>query len=250
MIYWITGASSGIGKETSLQLVRAGHIVIATARGENALADLEREAKPLRGALFTYVMDVTDKEAVQAVYNVFCEAVGIPESVVLNAGTYVPTDANTLDTTVFRDMFEVNFFGVLNCIEAVMDDFKSRRRGQLAIVSSLAGYRGLPNAGAYGASKAALINLAESLKEDIDRYGIDLRLINPGFVKTPLTDKNEFPMPFLMPVEGAAAALVKGLDRRSFEICFPYSFAFWMKLLRILPNALFLRITRLMIKNQ
>ncbi|MBM3526439.1 MAG: SDR family NAD(P)-dependent oxidoreductase, partial [Alphaproteobacteria bacterium] len=130
---------------------------------------------------------------------------------------------------------DVNLMGVVNCLAPVLASMRARRAGHIAIVASVAGYGGLPTAAAYGASKAALINMAESLKLDCDRLGLKLQLVNPGFVKTPLTDRNEFQMPFLMPIEDAVSALIAGLDSDRFEITFPRRFAFLMKLVNLLP---------------
>jgi short-subunit dehydrogenase len=134
--------------------------------------------------------------------------------------------------------------GAVNGIAAVLPRMIARRAGHIAIVSSVAGYRGLPSAAAYGASKAALINLAESLKPDLDKHGVRVSLVNPGFVRTPLTDRNTFPMPFLMEVDDAAAQFVAGLDKGKFEITFPRRFTFLLKLARMLPYALYFRLVK------
>jgi short-subunit dehydrogenase len=138
---------------------------------------------------------------------------------------------------------------VLNSLEPLLGDLMVRGHGQVAIVSSLAGYRGLPPASAYGASKAALINFTETFQPELARHNIDLRLVNPGFVETPLTDQNSFPMPFLISAEKAAERLIKGLDGKRFEITFPRRFAFVMKLLRILPYGLYLRLTKRLLRK-
>ena len=124
-----------------------------------------------------------------------------------------------------------------------------RGSGHIAVVSSLAGYRGLPTSAAYGASKAALINMCEALRPELDAMGIKLQVINPGFVETPLTDQNDFEMPFLVTVDEATDQIMRGLASDQFEVSFPRSFAFIMKVLRILPNRLFFAVTRRMIKR-
>ena len=126
---------------------------------------------------------------------------------------------------------------------------RARSTGHIAVVSSLTAYRGIPFASAYGASKAALTNMCESLKPELGRIGIDLTIIHPGFVKTPLTDKNEFFMPFLIEVGDAARFIVNGIERRKFEIAFPRRFAFLLKLARFLPYSLYFSITRRLIKD-
>jgi short-subunit dehydrogenase len=135
----------------------------------------------------------------------------------------------------------------VNGLAPIMKVFSTRRNGHIAIVASLAGYRGLPGAIAYGATKAALINMCEALKPDLERVGVKLSLINPGFVETPLTEKNDFPMPFLIPVEEAVAHIVRGLDMPRFETTFPRRFAFLMKALRVMPDRLFFALTRRML---
>jgi short-subunit dehydrogenase len=130
-----------------------------------------------------------------------------------------------------------------------MKTFLARGGGHIAVVASLAGYRGLPGAAAYGATKAALINMCEALKPDLERSGVKLSLINPGFVETPLTAQNDFPMPFLIPVDEAVSQIVRGLERSNFEIAFPGRFAFLMKVLRILPDRLFFTLSRRMLRE-
>jgi short-subunit dehydrogenase len=129
--------------------------------------------------------------------------------------------------------------GAVNGIAAVLPGFLARRAGHIAVVSSVAGYRGLPQAAAYGPTKAALINLCEALKPDLDRYQVRISVINPGFIRTPLTDLNEFPMPFLMEADVAARRIVRGLDAGKFEITFPRRFTFMLKVARMLPYALY-----------
>ena len=139
---------------------------------------------------------------------------------------------------------ETNLMGTMHGLEALIPACLAARRGHIAIVASVAGYRGLPKAAAYGAGKAALINLAESLKFDLDRAGVKLQLVAPGFVKTPLTDKNDFAMPFLMPVDRAVDAMIDGLRGARFEITFPKPLARRMKLLRMLPYRLYFALVR------
>ncbi len=172
---------------------------------------------------------------------------GPVELCILNAGDYEPMGLDDFDVSLFRRLMEVNYLGVVHGLAAVMPAMRARGRGQILITASLAGYRGLPRAAPYGATKAALISLAESLQPELAAEGVRLRVINPGFVKTPLTDKNRFEMPFLMTTEQAAEAIMKGLHNDAFEIRFPWRFALMMGLLRLLPNGLYLRIARRMV---
>mgnify|MGYP005835813397 CR=1 FL=1 len=234
---WITGASSGIGRQLALELVGRGWTVVATARREAELAALATEAQ---GRIMAAPADVTDARAVAAaVHRVQAES-GRPIALaVLNAGTYVHDSAERFDLDAFTRQVRVNVDGTATALAAVMPAMIARGSGQIAIVSSVAGYRGLPRAIAYSATKAALIAMAESLKFDLDRAGVMVNVVNPGFVKTPLTDRNDFPMPFLMPVEAAARRIADGLARGRFEIAFPRRFAAILKLMRLLPYALY-----------
>jgi short-subunit dehydrogenase len=161
------------------------------------------------------------------------------EQAVLAAGTHHPISADAFLAQDLARLVEVNLLGVANALEPLMRTMIGRGRGRIAVVSSVAGYRGLPTSAYYGATKAALINLAESLKFDLDRQGVQMQLINPGFVETPLTDKNPFPMPFLISTETAAERIAEGLRKSSFEISFPRRFTCLLKLMRCLPYRLY-----------
>jgi len=244
---WITGASSGIGRELALTLARQGVAVAASARSRDALESLAAAAGGDAGSarILPTPLDVTDRTAVQAAAEAAIRVFrGPPDLAVLNAGTFEPMTAAGFDAATFRTQVEVNLMGTVHMLEALLPACLAARRGHIAIVSSVAGYRGLPTGTAYGATKAALINLAESLKYDCDRARVKLQLVNPGFVKTPLTDKNEFRMPHLMPVEAAVARMIAGLQSSRFEITFPRRFTWQLKLLRVLPYRLYFAITR------
>ena len=144
----------------------------------------------------------------------------------------------------FQALVDLNLMGTVHCLSPLLARMIDRGGGRIAIVASVAGYRGLPTSSAYGMTKAGLINLAEALKPELDALGVSLQIVNPGFVRTPLTDRNPFPMPFLMEVEDAAAALYRGLQSNSFEICFPRRFAYLMKVLRCMPAPLAFALTR------
>lgn len=240
-LIWITGASTGIGRAVALAYARQGSIVAASARDGKALEALSQESG---GKIHAYPLDVTDRAANLALVDRIEADLGPIDLTILNAGTHHEVTAATFDPAVFDKLFAVNFFGVVNGLAAIMPRCISRRSGHIAIVSSVAGYRGLPSASAYGASKAALINMAEALQPDLDQHGVTLSLINPGFVRTPLTDLNEFPMPFLMEVDAAASRVVSGLARGGFEITFPRRFTFMLKFLRILPISWYLALTK------
>lgn len=235
---WVTGASSGIGRQVALDIARAGWTVVVTARRAEELEKLAAEAPA--GRILVAAADVTDAQAIAAAVHRVQAETGRPIALaLLNAGTYMTDEAQRFDIAAFSAQVNVNLIGTANALAAVMPAMIARKAGQIAIVSSVAGYRGLPRAIAYSATKAALIAMAESLKFDLDRAGVMVNVVNPGFVKTPLTDKNEFPMPFLMSVEDASRRVIDGLARGRFEVCFPRRFAYILKAMRLLPYALY-----------
>jgi len=244
-VAWVTGAGKGIGRALTKRLTEDGWTVAASARTREDLASLEAECP--QGRVHGFVLDVTDVPSTQATVNAIEARLGELSLVVLNAGTHIPMPAEDFSVETFRVLVETNLMGTVNALDRIIPKFIDRKRGHIAVVASLAGYRGLPTSAAYGATKAGLINMCEALKPDLERHGVRLTLINPGFVETPLTDKNDFPMPFLIPVEEAADHIARGLNGSAFEISFPWRFAGLMKLLRLLPNRLFFAITRRMI---
>ena len=233
---WITGASMGIGEALARRLAQDGAQVIASARSADRLAAV---AAASDGRIVAEPLDVTDHAAVLAAVERIEAERGPIDVAVLNAGSHQPVTAAEFTADGLRRLMELNVFGVASCLEALMPRMIARGRGRIAVVASVAGYRGLPTSAYYGATKAALINLAESLKFDLDRAGVMLQLIDPGFVRTPLTDKNDFPMPFLITAELAADRIAQGLKSGRFEIAFPRPFVLFLKLLRILPYALY-----------
>ena len=239
---WITGASTGLGRAIALRFAAAGHHVAASARGLEQLQSLAAEAN---GPVSAKPLDVTDRGATAATIAEIEEENGPIDIAILNAGTHLPMAADKYNADTVAKLLDVNVMGVAYGLEALLPRMIARRAGTVAVVSSVAGYRGLPTAAAYGASKAALINMCESLKLELDRYGVRLVLINPGFIDTPLTAKNPFPMPFLMPADKAAERVYRGLiDGRGFEITFPRRFTWMLKFLRMLPYRLYFAATR------
>jgi NAD(P)-dependent dehydrogenase (short-subunit alcohol dehydrogenase family) len=233
---WITGASMGLGEALARRLARDGSEVIASARSADRLQAL---AATNGNRILAWPLDITDHAAVQAeVARIEAER-GPIDVAVLNAGTHQPVSAADFTTAGLRALMETNLMGAAACLEALMPRMIARGRGRIAVVASVAGYRGLPTGAYYGASKAALINLTESLKFDLDRAGVTIQIVDPGFVKTPLTDKNEFPMPFLITAEAAADLIAAGLRSGRFEIAFPRVFVAMLKLLRILLYLLY-----------
>lgn len=234
-IAWITGASSGLGYHVAKKLAAAGWTVAATARGSDSLQDLAAECAPLSGHVIPMHGDVTDQSAMSDIVAELISNHGGIALIILNAGIYLPLRANELKLSDFDKSFAVNLNGVTNCLVPCLDHMRGAKRGQIAIVSSVAGFSGLPTSAAYGATKAGLTNLAESLKFDLDLLNIHIQIVHPGFIDTPATKTNPFPMPFLMTVEQAAARLVVGLSSNGFEITFPRRFTWGLKLINLLP---------------
>jgi len=232
---WVTGASSGIGRALALKLAGEGYTVYATARGEEALLELERASGGLKGEIRAAPADVTDRAAMaELAERIDADGAGLALAV-FNAGIYLPVHGEMLDVTDFERSFAVNLSGVVNGLVPAVARMKARGRGQIAIVSSVTGYGGMPTSAAYGATKAALINMAESLKFDLDKLGVRIQVINPGFVDTPATANNAFAMPALLQPEDAAGRIAAGLKSTAFEISFPRRFTYVLKALQWLP---------------
>lgn len=247
---WITGASSGIGRALALLLARQGWTVVASGRRAEALDELASSIDGAAGRVVALPLDLTDAEAIADAVARIERETGPIELAVLNAGTHIPDDARGPCLDDLRALVELNILGTMGCLIALVTSMRRRRRGQVAIVASLAGYVGLPGAAWYGLTKAGLINAAESLRPGLAAAGVKLQVVNPGFVATPLTARNDFPMPFLMPAEAAAAALLRGLHTDRFEIVFPWRFAMLMKLLRVLPYRFVFAVTRRLVQRR
>lgn len=246
-IAWVTGASSGIGRAVALKLADDGWQVAASARSAEKLAAVAAE-RP--GLIHVHPVDVKDRQAVREVAGRVEQTLGPIDLALFSAGGYKRESARDFDAGMLRELVDLNVTGTGNCIEAALGPMIARRGGQIAVIASVAGYLGLPGGGFYGATKAALINLCEALRPELEREGVKLQLISPGFVDTPLTRKNDFPMPFLISEKRAAHEIVAGLAGSRFEIVFPRRMALATKLLRALPYALSLAITRRMLRKQ
>jgi short-subunit dehydrogenase len=241
---WIIGASSGIGAATALALLERGARVALSARNQTALNTMAQKFDVAQTRVLP--LDLTQPAAAAPALADIVGAWGGVDLVLFFAGTHQPVRAWELDAKVARDLFEVNVLGVLDGLSCVIPQLLKQGRGGVGIVSSVAGYSGLPTSLIYGATKAALINLAETLYLDLAPRGIGVYLINPGFVKTPLTDKNEFTMPALIGADEAAREIVSGLEQGQFEIHFPKRFTLWLKFLRLLPYRLYFSIVHKM----
>ncbi|MBV8568473.1 MAG: SDR family NAD(P)-dependent oxidoreductase [Methylobacteriaceae bacterium] len=238
-IAWITGASSGIGRGVAIELARRGYRVAATARRADVLAVLAREAQGFGGDISAHPADVTDASGIAGAINEIETSRGAIVLAFLNAGSYFIDAPESFGGEGFRRTFELNVGGTANCLGPVLRSMRPRGRGQIAINASLAGYGGLPQAAAYGASKAALINLAESLRLSLADTGISIQVVTPGFVRTPMNAQNKYPMPFTLPADDAARRICDGFERGGFEITFPKRLAWPMKAINLLPYPLY-----------
>lgn len=244
---WITGASSGIGRELACQISREAEHVAISARTAEALIALEQDLS----GVSAYPLDVTISKDTETRVQQIIANHGPIDLAVLNAGYWKLMPADKLDLKAIQRCVDVNYLGVVRGIAALLPSMLARGQGHIAIVASIAGYRGLPNSTAYGPTKAALINLAETMKVELAPKGITISLVNPGFVDTPMTRDNPFPMPGIMTASDAAAAMLAGLKRKRYEIIFPTAFGYTMKSLRLLPNALFFwLITKFVMKQK
>ncbi len=246
MNIWITGASSGIGLALAQHYAALGHRVLLSARNETALAAALASLNPANGE--AYPLDVTDEAAVAATVTAIEAAHGPIDLAILNAGTYAPVRAAEFTSAAARQMMDVNYFGLCHGLGALIPRFMARGRGQIAAMSSVAGYCGLPYAATYSAAKSAVHRLCESLAPELAVAGVQLSLINPGFVATPLTARNDFPMPFLIGAEEAAERIARGIAQGQFEIRFPRRLAWLLRLLANLPYPLYFALTRRMLR--
>ena len=246
-VIWITGGSTGIGKAIAIKFSKNGWNVAISARRLELLEEISKQNQNV----FSFPLDVTNKDDCHKVFTEIKNKLGKIDLCVFSTGTWDPKKEKEIDVEQIENVMKVNFFGTLNSIKSVEKYFKDLGKGHISIVSSIAGYRGLPNSTGYGPSKSALNNLAESLYFDFKRYGVRVSLISPGFIKTPMTDKNDFKMPFLKTTEYAADKIYDGLvNSNAFEIHFPKQLTLILKFLKILPNWLYLKLLSKLTKYQ
>lgn len=239
-IVLLTGASSGIGAALAVELARTRNARIALlARREELLAEVARQVIDAGGEAVAFPCDVVDAEAVAAVVTQVSEQLGPIDIVIANAGVGSAMGVSDLSYETIRHVMDVNYHGTASVLAAVIPGMVERGSGQVAAVSSIASYRGLRRSGPYCASKAAVSTLLESLRLELAPLGISVTTIHPGFIKTPMTDKNKFPMPFMVPVERAARIIATGLLKKRREINFPWQMVLMVKLLRLLPGWMF-----------
>ncbi len=236
---WLTGASTGIGRAVALELSAQGAVTGLTSRNEHALRDLRDEIERMGGRAIVLPGDVTDPIRMKAIAAEFEAQAGAIDILIASAGSHLFTRPERFDAREYLGLMDLNYGGMLRCIEAVLPGMLERRAGHIVGIASLAGYRGVPRAAAYGASKAAMISFLESLRFHVTRSNVKVTIVNPGFVRTPLTDKNDFQMPFLMEVGPAARVICSGIARGKDEIAFPVPFSWMIKAMRIIPFPLY-----------
>jgi len=245
---WLIGASTGIGKETAIKLAQHGAKLILSSRSEDKLNEilkiLEKDGYGSEHKVVAF--DITDEEACKEAFGKASRGSGF-DIFIYNSGYYNPSQSNDYNVEKSKDAIltiDVNLNGYLRILGHIIPFFKERKSGHIAVTASVAGYFGLPNAFSYGASKAALINISEIMHAELVKDNIKVQVINPGFVKTPMTEKNDFPMPMAIEPKEAAENIVKGLSSNSFEIHFPKGFSYILKFIRLLPYFLFFPITK------
>nr|WP_217430500.1 SDR family NAD(P)-dependent oxidoreductase [Sulfitobacter algicola] len=231
----MVGASEGVGRAVAHVMSRSGVEVIVSARDEERLQELVAE---LPGKASYVPVDVSDLEQVQKA----AAEIGKIDGVVFLAGVYWPMKATELDAEKATTMVDINFTGAMRVVGAVLPDMVERDEGHIVLTGSLSGFRGLPGAIGYGASKAGVMYLAESMRADLKGTGVEVQLVNPGFVKTRLTEKNDFKMPFIMEPEEAARAIFDHMNDDSFKKSFPWAFSMVFRLSQFLPDWLYYRI--------
>ncbi len=233
--YWLVGASEGLGRELAFCLSRVGAEVIVSARNEDRLRELAAE---LPGKASYVAVDVTDLKDVERA----AKEIGKIDGMVYLAGVYWPLTPAEWDNEKVEMMGDVNYLGAGRVVGAVIHDMLLRGQGHIVLTGSLSGFRGLSGAVGYGASKAAIMHLAESLYADLRGSGVDVQLVNPGFIKTRLTDKNDFNMPFLMEPADAAREMFEHMNTEAFKRNFPAMFSWVFRLSQFLPDGLYYRI--------
>jgi short-subunit dehydrogenase len=240
MRVFITGASSGLGEALARLYAARGATLGLAARNR---ATLDVIAAKLRTRCRIYPLDVRDAHALGEAASDFLAAEGVPAIVIANAGVSVGTDpANASDLSVFREVIDINVTGMANTFQPFIEAMRAAGTGALAGVASVAGYRGLPGAAAYSASKAAAISYLESLRVELRGTGVDVVTISPGYISTPMTSRNPYRMPFMLTADAAAEKIARLIERRSSYAVIPWQMAIVARALRILPNALYDRL--------
>lgn len=238
----ITGASSGIGRSLAVELARRGATLGLLARRADVLQEIVAEVEGAGGHALALTADVKDAEAVRAAADQLRASYGQIDLLIANAGVGATTDVKDLRAREVAEVININVLGVVNSVTAVLPEMIERGQGHLVAISSLAGYRGLPKSGAYCASKAAVSAFFESLRLDLLGTGVDVTIIHPGFIKTPLTAGRHAQMPFLMELQDATRKIVSAIEARKKSYAFPWQLASLVRAAMLMPNFLYDRI--------
>ena len=242
---WIIGASSGIGRAVAVRLCPQVKEIFVTARRAGLLHDMAQEASS-QGRMSPLAADLADLNSMKGAMAQIKDHGGLPDLIIIAAALYEPGPSAAVTPEQITQQLAVNLGGPAQLCTVLLPDLlaDSTRERALVFVASVAGFCGLPHAGIYGATKAGLISYAESLRAELQGSSVRVHIVTPGFVATPLTARNAFPMPFLMTAEQAAERIIRGLGRDDFEITFPRRLSWALKILRLLPYRLFFALTR------
>ncbi len=233
--YWLVGASEGLGRALALVMSRAGVELVVSARSQDRLDTLLAE---LPGPATAVACDVTDQDSMDAA----AEVVGDVDGIVYLAGVYWPMSSKKWDAAKITAMADINLTGCVRALGVVMPGMVARDAGHVVLTGSLSGFRGLPKAAGYGASKAGVMYLAESMHADLRKTGVDVQLVNPGFIETRLTEKNDFKMPFIMTPEAAAREVFEHMNDDAFKKSFPRVFSWLFRASQFWPDWLYYRV--------
>jgi short-subunit dehydrogenase len=242
-VAWIIGASTGIGKSLALLLARCGYDLAISARSQPNLELVRMQMQESKECAI-FPCDVLDVNSIEAAYAGVITHYGGVDLIIYAAGIYTPMPLKAFDLQKAHEILHINLGGAFNVFSVVKGRALSHDPLHLVWIASVAGFRGLPNSGAYGASKAGLISFSEIMRAELAPYNTKVQVVNPGFVKTRLTELNDFPMPMLITPESAAHYILKGINSNRFNITFPWTFGVFMKILRLMPDFLYFKIAK------
>ena len=245
----IIGGTFGIGYELSKIYLKKSKNLIILGRNDEKLDEISKEFSNSQTNVITKKLDVTSIEQCKQTLTSLIDELGSLDLIIYSSGFYKPNNTFDVDLDLYRKTIEVNFMGLINVMSVILPFLKQQQKGHIAMISSLAGFFGLPNSSGYGPSKAAMMNYSESIYNDCKKNNIYVSIINPGFVKTRLTDQNKFKMPFLMSAEEAAKIIYNGLEKKKYDITFPFMMSLIFKTLKILPKPIFLFLIKFMVKT-
>jgi len=245
----IIGGTFGIGYELSKIYLKKSKNLIILGRNDEKLDEISKEFSNSQKNVITKKLDVTSIEQCKQILTSIIDELGSLDLIIYSSGFYKPNNTFDVDLDLYRKTIEVNFMGLINVMSVILPFLKQQQKGHIAMISSLAGFFGLPNSSGYGPSKAAMMNYSESIYNDCKKNNIHVSIINPGFIKTRLTEQNKFKMPFLMSAEEAAKIIYNGLEKKKYDITFPFMMSLIFKTLRILPKPVFLFLIKFMVKT-